>query len=144
MRLQDELTGTENRIAVARSDYNGAVNTYNSYIRQFPAVMTAKMTGAKPRKYFTADANGAAGTADGRLLETVCGRGHSATGSDSAGDDPRYAGGAGEEAVTILSVMPEDAEVAEDPWVLCDLHVLCVLALVVRDDLGCWRLGLRK
>jgi LemA protein len=54
LRLQDELTGTENRIAVARSDYNGAVNTYNAYIRQFPAVITAKMTGAKPRKYFTA------------------------------------------------------------------------------------------
>jgi LemA protein len=54
LRLQDELTGTENRIAVARSDYNGAVNTYNSYIRQFPAVITAKMTSAKPRKYFTA------------------------------------------------------------------------------------------
>ena len=54
LRLQDELTGTENRIAVSRSDYNQAVNTYNSYIRQFPAVMTAKMTGAKPRKYFTA------------------------------------------------------------------------------------------
>lgn len=54
IRLQDELAGTENRIAVARTDYNGAVNAYNAYIRQFPAVMTAKMTGAKPRKYFTA------------------------------------------------------------------------------------------
>lgn len=54
IRLQDELAGTENRIAVARNDYNGAVNAYNAYIRQFPQVMTAKMTGAKPRKYFTA------------------------------------------------------------------------------------------
>lgn len=54
IRLQDELTGTENRIAVSRNDYNQAVNAYNAYIRQFPAVMTAKMTGAKPRKYFTA------------------------------------------------------------------------------------------
>jgi len=54
LRLQDELTGTENRIAVARNDYNGAVNDYNAYIRQFPAVITAKLTGAKPRKYFTA------------------------------------------------------------------------------------------
>ena len=54
LRLQDELTGTENRIAVARNDYNQTVNTYNAYIRQFPAVMTAKVTGAKPRKYFTA------------------------------------------------------------------------------------------
>ena len=56
IKLQDELTGTENRIAVARTDYNGAVNSYNAYIRQFPAVVTAKVTGAKPRKYFQASA----------------------------------------------------------------------------------------
>lgn len=54
IRLQDELTGTENRIAVARTDYNQAVNAYNAYIRQFPVVITAKVTGAKARKYFTA------------------------------------------------------------------------------------------
>jgi LemA protein len=52
--LQDELTGTENRIATARGDYNGAVNEYNAYIRRFPQVITAKVTGAGPRKYFTA------------------------------------------------------------------------------------------
>jgi LemA protein len=52
--LQDELVGTENRIATARGDYNGAVNEYNAYIRRFPAVLTAKVTGAKPRKYFQA------------------------------------------------------------------------------------------
>jgi LemA protein len=57
IRLQDELTGTENRIAVARNDYNEAVNQYNAYIRQFPAVITAKVTGAKARKYFTASAD---------------------------------------------------------------------------------------
>jgi LemA protein len=54
LRLQDELTGTENRIAVSRTDYNQAVNTYNAYIRQFPQAITAKFTGAKPRAYFTA------------------------------------------------------------------------------------------
>lgn len=54
LRLQDELAGTENRVAVARTDYNGAVQQYNAYIRKFPAVLTAKMTGAKERKYFTA------------------------------------------------------------------------------------------
>jgi LemA protein len=54
LRLQDELTGTENRIAVSRGDYNQTVNAYNAYIRQFPTVITAKVTGAKPRKYFTA------------------------------------------------------------------------------------------
>ena len=52
LRLQDELTGTENRIAVSRTDYNEAVRQYNEYIRKFPAVMTAKATGAKPRTYF--------------------------------------------------------------------------------------------
>lgn len=56
IRLQDDLSGTENRIAVARGDYNQAVNTYNAYIRQFPAVLTAKVTGAKPRTYFKAGA----------------------------------------------------------------------------------------
>ena len=57
--LQDELVGTENRVAVARGDYNGAVNEYNAYIRRFPAVITAKVTGAKARKYFTAAAGAA-------------------------------------------------------------------------------------
>ncbi|MGH7616079.1 MAG: LemA family protein [Gemmatimonadaceae bacterium] len=56
LRLQDELTGTENRIAVARNDYNQAVNQYNSLIRTFPTVITAKATGAQARKYFTATA----------------------------------------------------------------------------------------
>ena len=61
LRLQDELTGTENRIGVARTDYNQAVNDYNAYIRQFPAAITAKVTGAKPRTYFTASANAQTG-----------------------------------------------------------------------------------
>ena len=66
LRLQDELTGTENRIAVSRTDYNGAVRLYNEYIRKFPAVMTAKVTGAKPRTYFevTDAASRAAPTVD--------------------------------------------------------------------------------
>jgi LemA protein len=52
LRLQDELTGTENRIAVARTDYNEMAGQYNAYIRRFPARITAKATGAKPREYF--------------------------------------------------------------------------------------------
>ena len=52
LRLQDELTGTENRISTSRNDYNEAVKQYNAYIRQFPTVITAKVTGAKPRTYF--------------------------------------------------------------------------------------------
>ncbi len=50
--LQDQLEGTENRIATARTDYNQAVGQYNSYIRTFPQALTAKATGARPRKYF--------------------------------------------------------------------------------------------
>jgi LemA protein len=66
LKLQDELAGTENRVAVSRTDYNSAVQQYNSYIRQFPAVLTAKMTGAKERKYFqvTNGANREAPTVD--------------------------------------------------------------------------------
>jgi len=52
LRLQDELSGTENRIATARQDYNQAVQQYNAYIRRFPTVVTAKVVGAKPREYF--------------------------------------------------------------------------------------------
>src|SRR5437867_8309805 len=50
--LQDQLEGTENRIAVARQDYNEAVNRYNAYIRRFPQVLTAKLLGKGPRPYF--------------------------------------------------------------------------------------------
>src|SRR6478752_7064018 len=56
LRLQDELTGTENRIATSRNDYNDAVKAYNAYIRTFPQAITAKVTGAKPRTYFEAAA----------------------------------------------------------------------------------------
>lgn len=52
LRLQDELAGTENRIAVSRTDYNATVQKYNAYIRKFPPVITAKVIGAKPREYF--------------------------------------------------------------------------------------------
>ncbi len=54
LRLQDELAGTENRIATSRQDYNQAVNDYNAYIRQYPQTITAKVTGAKPRTYYEA------------------------------------------------------------------------------------------
>ena len=54
--LQDELTETENRISVARRDYNESVATYNTYIRQFPQVLTAKAVGAKSKEPFQAPA----------------------------------------------------------------------------------------
>ncbi|MFL5462445.1 MAG: LemA family protein [Gemmatimonadaceae bacterium] len=56
LRLQDELAGTENRIATSRNDYNEAVRNYNAYIRTFPQAITAKVTGARPRTYFEAAA----------------------------------------------------------------------------------------
>src|SRR5579862_7117667 len=45
MRLQDELSGTENRISVARRHYNDALNTYNTYVLQFPNNIWAGMAG---------------------------------------------------------------------------------------------------
>ncbi len=54
--LQSQLEGTENRIAVARNDYNAAANEFNAYIRRFPYNITAKMFGhGAPRPYFQAE-----------------------------------------------------------------------------------------
>lgn len=52
--LQDELTETENRISVARQDYNEAAQVHNTYIRQFPQVITAKVIGADRKAPFEA------------------------------------------------------------------------------------------
>lgn len=58
--LQDQLEGTENRIAVARTDYNAAVGQFNAYVRRFPYNLTAKVFGLdKPRPYFQAQAGAA-------------------------------------------------------------------------------------
>jgi LemA protein len=54
--LQDQLAESENRIAVARRDYNEAARGYNTYIRQFPAALTAKATGAKTKEMYEAPA----------------------------------------------------------------------------------------
>lgn len=54
MRLQDELTETENRLNVARRDYNEVVASHNTYIRRFPQVLTAKVIGADRKDPFTA------------------------------------------------------------------------------------------
>lgn len=53
--LQDELTGTENRLAVARMDYNDSVKTINATIRTFPTSIIAGMSGIKAREYFQVD-----------------------------------------------------------------------------------------
>ena len=51
-RLMDELSGTENRLAVERMRYNEKVQEYNASRRQFPANVTAKMFGFKEYPYF--------------------------------------------------------------------------------------------
>lgn len=48
----DELAGTENRIAVARGDYNDAVADYNRLIKRFPGNLIAGMTGFDAKEYF--------------------------------------------------------------------------------------------
>jgi len=55
--LQDELAGTENRIAVARKDYNEAVQSYNAAIKKFPKNILAGMFGFEKADFFKADDN---------------------------------------------------------------------------------------
>jgi len=52
LRLQDELAGTENRLALERKRYNDLVRDYNAKIKQFPGVIIAGIIGARPRAYF--------------------------------------------------------------------------------------------
>ena len=55
LRLQDELAGTENRIAVERKRYNDTLQDYNTYVQQFPSNIFAGWAGFKPNQaYFTA------------------------------------------------------------------------------------------
>ncbi|MCX5854537.1 MAG: LemA family protein [Deltaproteobacteria bacterium] len=56
IRLQDELAGTENRIAVERKRYNDAVKTFNVAIRSFPANLLAGMFGFQVAPFFEAPA----------------------------------------------------------------------------------------
>lgn len=55
-QLADELAGTENRVAVARKDYNDAAQQYNASIKRFPTVLIAGMFGFDPKDYFQAKA----------------------------------------------------------------------------------------
>lgn len=52
IRLQDELAGTENRIAVARQRYNNTVQEFNTRIRLFPTRIVANRLGLEQREYF--------------------------------------------------------------------------------------------
>lgn len=56
-QLMDELSGTENRITVARRDYNSAVTSYNRKIRSFPTNILAGMFGFEKKDLFEASAN---------------------------------------------------------------------------------------
>ncbi|GAB6012414.1 LemA family protein [Viscerimonas tarda] len=55
MALQDELTGTENRISVERNKFNEATKEYNQYIRKFPQVIYAGWFDFEQKPYFEAD-----------------------------------------------------------------------------------------
>jgi LemA protein len=55
MKLQDELAGTENRLATARRDYTLAAQDYNTTRSRFPTVLIAGLMGFKDQPYFQAD-----------------------------------------------------------------------------------------
>lgn len=55
-KLQDELSGTENRVAQSRTDYNESVQTLNTKVRKFPGNIFAGMFGIKTRTGFAAKA----------------------------------------------------------------------------------------
>ncbi len=55
LKLQDEVVGTENRIATARKDYNDGVQDYNTTRASFPTVIGAKLYGFKEEPYFKAE-----------------------------------------------------------------------------------------
>jgi LemA protein len=55
LKLQDEVAGTENRIATARLDYNNSTQDYNTTRARFPTVISAKLFGFKEEPYFKAE-----------------------------------------------------------------------------------------
>ena len=54
IQLQDELAGTENRIAIARKEYNAAVKDYNKSLKTFPTKIIANMFKFEAKEYFEA------------------------------------------------------------------------------------------
>ena len=60
LELQAQLEGTENRITVARKEFNDATQTYNVAVRKFPAILIAMIFGFDQKAYFEADAAAAA------------------------------------------------------------------------------------
>ncbi len=74
LRLQDELAGTENRIAVERKRYNDALQDYNTYVLQFPNSLYAGLAGFKqnPAYFQASEASRASPVSTGRLLLERC------------------------------------------------------------------------
>jgi LemA protein len=58
LRLQDELAGTENRIAVERKRYNETLQDYNTYIQQFPHNIFSSWAGFRPNEAYFAASEG--------------------------------------------------------------------------------------
>ena len=56
-QLMDELAGTENRLSVARQDYNEVVSNYNKKVKRMPGSIVASIFGFDQKEYFKADAN---------------------------------------------------------------------------------------
>ena len=56
LELQAQLEGTENRITVARKEFNEATQAYNTQVRKFPANLVAMLFGFEQKPYFEADA----------------------------------------------------------------------------------------
>lgn len=54
-QLMDELAGTENRISVARKDYNAQVSVFNKKVKRLPGAIVAGVTGFDAKEYFKAD-----------------------------------------------------------------------------------------
>lgn len=65
--LMDELSGTENRVSIARDRYNEAVSGYNKQVKTFPTNLLASLFNMGPREFFEAEKN--AGTAPAVDLE---------------------------------------------------------------------------
>jgi LemA protein len=57
LRLQDELAGTENRLAVARKRYNDTIQSYNTTAKRFPTNLVAMLFGFEAKPYFDAPAS---------------------------------------------------------------------------------------
>ena len=73
LRLQDELAGTENRIAVERKRYNDTLRDYNTYVQQFPNSFFAGFAGFKPNEAYFEASPGSREVTKGEFLKSGSG-----------------------------------------------------------------------